>query len=268
LISLNEIKTKQWLIERIEHVLIAFGQGLEANKQKFEKYSDDHISDIKSLRNGILSGIASAAALLVSLAAITSTTVLSDSIKSFLLEGTLVVSLPLGLLIYFVMVIKIRHESAKLQKIEKAYLDGFTSQKFIQGFVAMRTFDLNKISEDQLNTLYLYLVVIESGITCNIMNEYDKTNARKYLEYQNQAIRLYEKVARIGYNLYNNLLNTDKHFFTSDDLKGVFGKEAAVFLNEFNKFIDPLIDRFRNEDSKRLIQEASKGGSTENLYIV
>jgi hypothetical protein len=58
---LNEIQTKQWLIDRFKHVLIVFGEGLEANKEKFEKYSEDHISDFKSKRNSILSGLASAA---------------------------------------------------------------------------------------------------------------------------------------------------------------------------------------------------------------
>jgi hypothetical protein len=243
---LNEIQTKQWLIERIEHVLGAFDQGLVANKEKFEKFSDDQISEIKSKRNGILSTIGITATLLVGLVP---TSIIPDSLKQTVLFWAFVVALPLGFATFLATVIITRHKSAKLWRIEKTYLEGFTAQKFIQGFVAMRTFDLDKINEYQLETLYLYLVVIESGITCNIINEYGKVYNTGSLKDQDQITTLYEIATKVGYDLHNNLLKGDKQFFTSEQLKNVFGVEAVVFLKEFNKFIDPLVARFRNEGS-------------------
>jgi hypothetical protein len=50
----NDIQTKNWLLDRIEHLLDAHRMGLESNKEEFERFTNDFLSGLTNNRNSIL----------------------------------------------------------------------------------------------------------------------------------------------------------------------------------------------------------------------
>jgi ABC-type multidrug transport system fused ATPase/permease subunit len=259
-VYMEDIETNGWLIDRIEHLLQAYQTGLQSNKEKFEKFTDEYTSNLTNSRNNILTLIGLIATSIIGLL---SANILDNSGKQISIV-VLIVVLAIGWRLYMIKNRQIRLESSKLWEIEKTYLSGSIAQNFMKGFLNLSASDITLVQVGWLRTLENYLIVLEAGITANIMDAYK-------LNYPNDSFP--EPAENLVTSMYNAAINTsidvyksNKYLFEEEVSERIFGAELHRPLYEFVKFVaEKCKERFNSEllfhaEGKVNRLETSNGG--------
>lgn len=137
--------------------------------------------------------------------------------------------------------------SKKLWEIEEAYVEGYTIQNFIKGFLHRHTLKLDSITGDQLYVLNLYFLVVQGEITSKIVGEYEKAYSNKSYPqyYEGVESRLYRILMDSRYETYDS----HKEEFTIEKFLNILKISKAsdeLLLPQFQSMIRFLIARYEH----------------------
>jgi hypothetical protein len=233
---------KRWIFERTEHLLQAYQMGLQANRERFEKFTDDYLSNLIARRNGFLAGTGFFVTLIFGLQ------------QATLLQGKdiipyLVVVLVVGASGYFCTSIYIKKQQSKLWQIEKAYLSGAIGQNFMKGFLNFSVPESGQVDINWLKTLQFYFTVIEGGITAKITDAYQTEFPNGSIPESQEPFvaKMYEVLINIAWNSYRSY----PYFFNKEVSQRIFW-DLSDALSEF---INHISSKFEMEFQKEIIYQ-------------
>jgi hypothetical protein len=258
-----EAEEKRWRINRIEKILEDNEKGLTVNREKFKSFSCDVIGRTQNTQLIILSIMGIIAVTLVGIAVADSKNIPDDFIQWTLIREhalTLFVLLSVAILaIYTYLELHKRHLSEKLWKIEKAFHEGLTAQAFMKGFLHFSR-PINLVQPEQLKNLLSCYIVVEGGITQNIIRKYEeaKKNTKGCLLccYQNEVKKETELIGEF----YNVLVECSKVVFSENNDEKIF--EKCTLQEAERKFFEVL-----NTLSKPISEDKRYASNSEESII-
>lgn len=174
---MNENEQKQWVVNRLETYLIMSHDEIEADKEDFEKLSEQYLSVLEKRRNTLLAAVGFIATVVIlGLASL-------GIIEMPYVILFLAIDLSVGLAIFVVYNYITAIIGNELTHVWTAHYETLRKIEFIQGHIAGHTLFLDTISPNRVNLLHAWSVTAVTAADYGLIEAYERASKAKYLSF-------------------------------------------------------------------------------------